>query len=315
MTPRPSPPRPVVPQPPRPEPVDESIRQHSKTFTLATSFLPPSQRAAIRALYAFCRATDDLVDTREAVIEDVEAWRARVDLPAAAQSSPILRAWSETRQRFQIDRRYEQELIHGVALDLTTSRYRTWAALEHYCYLVASTVGLMSIPILGLAEGVRIEDASPYAIQLGVALQLTNILRDVGEDAARGRVYLPEDDLHRFGLTPTDILGGVSDHRFRRLMQYEIARARLLYQDALPGIALLAPSARLAVGAAALLYRDILSRIERLDYDVHRQRAFTSGLRKVSLLPGVLWTIARLPRPELAPDRAAGERRRDPSAA
>lgn len=306
----------TAPLPPVPAEVESSIRQHSKTFTLATAFLPRRQRNAIRALYAFCRATDDLVDSGHALLEDVEAWRAQVDLPAASQASPILRTWSETRDQFGIDRRYEQELISGVALDLTTRRYRHWAELEHYCYLVASTVGLMAIPVLGLADGVRFKDAAPFAIQLGVALQLTNILRDIGEDARRGRVYLPEDDLRRFGLTRDDIVAGVSDQRFRRLLQYEIARTRLLYQEALPGIVLLAPSARVAVGAAALLYRDILRQIERIDYDVHRRRAHASGLRKVFLLPDVLGTLAQLEAPELSLETSKTRgHRRDASAA
>jgi phytoene synthase len=293
-----------------------SIHRHSKTFSLATSFLPRRQRRAIRALYAFCRATDDLVDAGDATVDDVEAWRAQLDLRADRQTSPVLQAWVETRQEFGVDRRYEQELIDGVALDLSRARYRTWAELEHYCYLVASTVGLMSIPVLGLARGVTFEDAAPFAIRLGEALQLTNILRDVGEDASRGRVYLPESDLSRFGMTPIDLLAGVSDGRFKRLMHYEIARARALYHQALPGIALLASSGRFAVGAAALLYRAILNEIENLDYDVHRHRAHTSSLRKLSMLPGILWAVARLK----APDRPSvpsesGGRRQDASAA
>lgn len=293
-----------------------SIQRHSKTFSLATAFLPARQRRAIRNLYAFCRATDDLVDTSGADLEDVEAWRTQVNVHADLQASPTLRAWARTRQEFGIDRRYEQELIDGVALDLTGSRYQTWAELERYCYLVASTVGLMSIPVLGLAEGARFTDAAPSAIQLGIALQLTNILRDVGEDARRGRVYLPEEDLRRFGLTRDDILAGTSDHRFRRLMQFEIDRARSLHRESLPGIALLVPSARFAVGAAALLYRDILLQIERLDYDVHRRRAHASGLRKLVLLPGVLATIARLKAPDRSLESSGpGGHRRAPTAA
>jgi phytoene synthase len=292
------------------------IHNHSKTFSLATSFLPPRERRAIRALYAFCRATDDLVDAGDALLEDVEAWRAQIDRPTDRQTSPILQAWVETRQEFGIDPRYEQELIDGVALDLTCTRYQTWAELERYCYHVAATVGLMSIPVLGLADGVAFKEAAPFAIRLGEALQLTNILRDVGEDAARGRVYLPESDLRRFGLTPADVLAGVSDDRFRRVMQYEIARARMLYRQALPGIRLLAPSGRFAAGAAALLYREILNEIEKLDYDVHRHRAHTSAFRKLSRLPGILWTLVRLKTPSFPLESSlSGGHRQDASAA
>lgn len=276
-------------------------RQHSRTFHAATALLRPEPRRAIRALYGFCRTTDDLVDRAGASLEDVEAWRAQVRRPADQQTLPVLRCWAHVREQYAVDPSYEMELIDGVALDIRHRRCETWAELERYCYLVASTVGLLSIPIVGLAPGVRFEQAAPFAIRLGVALQLTNILRDVGEDARRGRVYLPLADLDRFGLTAADILGGVQDDRFVSLIRFEIERARGLYQQALPGIALLAPSARPAVGAAALLYRAILDEIEALDYRVQTQRAYTSGWQKVSLLPSIFWTVATLRAPNGAP--------------
>jgi phytoene desaturase len=272
-------------------PVDAYIRAHSKTFALATALLPAERRRAIRALYAFCRLTDDLVDQAGATHAEVEAWRRLIARPASEQTSPALAAWATVRRDYGVDRRYEQELIDGVALDLEKGRHDTWDDLERYCYLVASTVGLMSIPILGLRRRVTFEQARPYAVQLGIALQLTNILRDVGEDAARGRVYLPVEDLQRFDLTPQDILEGVRDERFRRLMRFEIARARDLFRRALPGTALLSAAARPAVGAAALLYRAILDEIELLDFAVHTRRAHTSTLRKLRLLPGILWHV------------------------
>jgi len=268
--------------------------QNSKTFYFATSLLPRRTRLAIRALYAFCRSTDDLVDQSDATPADVEAWRSRVALPACAQPDPALRSWALVREQYGVNRRYEAELIDGVALDLTKNRYASWPELERYCYLVASTVGLLAMPIIGLAEGVTFDEAAPYAIRLGVALQLTNILRDVGEDAARGRVYLPESDLARFGLTAEDLLKGVNDERFTALMQFEIKRARDLYHRALPGIALLAPTARPAVGAAALLYRAILGEIEAIGYRVYTQRAHTRGWQKLLMLPGILWTVFAL---------------------
>lgn len=278
---------------------DEITRRNSKTFYAATALLPAEAGRAIRALYGFCRATDDLVDRGDATPADVEAWRARVARPAADQTDPVLRCWAVTRERYGVDARYEMELIDGVALDLSRQRYANWPELERYCYLVASTVGLLSMPIIGLAPGVTFDEAAPYAVKLGLALQLTNILRDVGEDAARGRVYLPASDLARFGLTADDILAGVADDRFKALMQFEIKRARDLYYRALPGIALLAAAARPAVTAAALLYRAILDEIEALDYQVHRQRAHTSGLQKLLKLPAIFWTVAtlRAPRP------------------
>ena len=274
-------------------------RLNSRTFFLATALLPEAARRAIRALYGFCRSTDDLVDQAGATPDDVEAWRAQVALPPAEQTQPALRAWALIRERYGINRRYETELIDGVALDLRKQRYANWPELERYCYLVASTVGLLSMPIIGLAEGVTFEEAAPYAIKLGQALQLTNILRDVGEDAARGRVYLPQTDLARFGLTAEDILNGVHDQRFIELMKLEIKRARDLYYRALPGIALLSPAARPAVGAAALLYRAILNEIEALGYRVHTHRAHTTGWQKLLLLPGIAWRVCRISPPQV----------------
>lgn len=272
-------------------------RVHSKTFYLATALLPREARRAIRALYAFCRATDDLVDTEGATLADVEGWRAEVGQPTRLQHNPILLCWSLVRQQYGVDAKYEHELIDGIALDLSKRRYATWAELERYCYLVASTVGLLSMPIIGLAHGTRFDQAAPYAIRLGVALQLTNILRDVGEDATRGRVYLPQEDLARFGLTAEEVINGILDERFVALMKFEIARARELYEAALPGIALLSPAARPAVGAAALLYRAILDRIEAIGYRVQTQRASTSGAQKLLMLPRILWKMFTLRAP------------------
>lgn len=280
--------------------VQESIRKNSRTFLFATGLLPRRKRNAIRALYAFCRATDDLVDEGKATYEEMEEWREKVKLPSREQHDPTLYLWAVTREKYPINPRYEDELISGVASDISPRVYHTWEELEAYCYHVASTVGLLSIPVVGLRKGLRFEQAAPYAITLGIALQLTNILRDVGEDARRGRVYLPESDLERFGLTRADILAGVQDERFNALMKFEIARARKLYLDALPGIAMLSPSGQLAVGAAALLYRAILDEIEAIRYCVHQFRAHTSERKKLAMLPGILVTVINIPLPQRA---------------
>ena len=273
------------------------IRAHSKTFFFATALLPSAARRAIRSLYAFCRSSDDLVDCSNTTAQDLDAWRTEVNLPSALQRNPLLYTWATVREEYPIDRRYERELLDGIAMDLNVSVYRTWEELRTYCYLVASTVGLLSMPVIGNAKGVRFEQAAPFAIQLGIALQLTNILRDVGEDAARGRVYLPEEDLTAFGLTRADILNQVNDQRFTNLMKFEIGRARSLYAEALPGISLLHPGARPAVGAAALIYEAILQEIEAIDYRVFEKRAHTSGWRKLSMLPTILFKVYTLPRP------------------
>jgi 15-cis-phytoene synthase len=273
---------------------EQSIRQNSKTFYFATALLPKRQRRAIRALYAFCRASDDLVDMQGATQAEVERWRAAVRQLPEKQTHPLLYVWALIRQEYQVDLRYQEELINGVASDIQPVIFHTWDQLQNYCYQVASTVGLLSIPIVGLRKGASFEQAAPYAIKLGIALQLTNILRDIGEDARRGKVYLPEEDLQRFNLRRADILNGVDDERFVTLVKCEIRRARSLYRQSLPGIALLSASGQLAVGAAALLYRAILDEIEAIGYRVQQRRAHTSGGKKLALLPKILLTVLSL---------------------
>jgi len=278
----------------------EIIRKHSRTFFWATALLPRREREAIRSLYAFCRKTDDLVDRRNVTRAELDAWREQVEAPTQAQTDPVLQVWSQTREEFGVDRKYERELIDGVAMDLECRSYPTWEELQNYCYHVASTVGLLSMPIVGTHKGVHFDQAAPFAIKLGIALQLTNILRDVGEDLERGRIYLPDEDLERFDLNSDDIREKVYDERFRNLIQFEIDRARELYRQALPGIALLSKAARPAVGAAALLYQAILDEIELINHQVYTIRAYTSGWRKLQMLPGIVWKVAHLQPPDLA---------------
>jgi phytoene synthase len=269
---------------------EQVIRKHSKTFFFATALLPTAERRAIRALYGFCRASDDLVDCESTRPEEFEAWREQVSLPASQQTNPLLASWAYVREQYPIDRQYEKDLLDGMHMDLQFRPYRTWEELEVYCYRVASTVGLLSIPIIGLAPGAMFAQAAIPATQLGIALQLTNILRDVGEDAQRGRIYLPEEDLACFDLTTRDIQNQVVDRRFIALMQFENQRATRLYQQALPGISLLAARARPAVRAAALLYARILDEIEALGYQVYTKRAHTTLRQKVSMLPKIIYS-------------------------
>lgn len=277
--------------------LEKIIREHSKTFYFATALLPSRTRYAIRALYAFCRESDDLVDRESTTLSDLNGWRKAVNLSSREQSHPVLKAWAEVREQYPINRLYEKELLDGIEMDLNFQMYPTFESLKVYCYRVASTVGLLAIPIIGLAKGISFDQAAPFATQLGIALQMTNILRDIGEDAKRNRIYLPQEDLDRFNLSPYEILDGVYDERFIALMKFEISRTRQLYQQALPGIALLSKAARPAVGAAAFLYRAILDEIEKIEYHVHVQRAHTSAWSKFLLLPRIFWHLQRLPQP------------------
>jgi phytoene synthase len=259
-------------------------KEHSKTFYTASMLMPEPKRKAVRALYAFCRVSDDLVDnpTGDAMAQ-LEAWRYKTIDPCACCEDPVSLAWNDTSLRFQIPLRYAEQLLDGVAKDVNHTRYQTFLDLSTYCYGVASTVGLMAMHIIGYNS----PDALVYAIRLGVALQLTNILRDIGEDWRAGRHYLPQEELQAFGLTEEDIARGEVTPAWREFMRFQIDRTRKLYADSLPGIGLLERDGRFAIAAAGELYQAILGQIEKLDYDVFHHRASLGGWGKIKRLPGI----------------------------
>lgn len=274
---------------------DQITRQHSKSFFFSTAFLPPVKRRAIRAFYAFCRRTDDIVDvTTHQSAETLAHWRDAARRPAHEQRDPVLAAWSHVRDAFDVPQQYIDELIDGCEMDLTINRYATWESLRRYCYCVASTVGLVSMHIIGLRSGAARECAFALAEDLGVALQLTNILRDVGEDMGRGRIYLPQEDLARFQYTDEDVRRNVIDGRFKALMRFEMDRADAIYDRSISGISLLNRDGRLAVAASAILYRGILGKIHLNDYDVYNRRAYLSQSEKVQRLPGIYLHVRRM---------------------
>lgn len=264
--------------------------EQSRSFYLASALLPPAKRRAVRALYAFCRATDDIVDCNSGPrAERLAAWRLQVLSPTPSTDDLVTLAWIDTRLRFDIPLRYAEQLIEGVARDLLTVRYETFEQLAAYCYGVASTVGLMSMHIIGFAD----QEALPYAIKLGVALQVTNILRDVADDWQANRLYLPQADLELFGLSEADIAvastTGQLPAEWQAFMRYQIGRNRRLYREALPGIHLLNRDGRFAVAAAADLYSAILDDIEAHGYDVFNRRAHTTTWNKLRRLPSIWW--------------------------
>jgi phytoene synthase len=267
---------------------EQITQEHSATFYMASALLPGAQRQAIRALYAFCRVSDDLVDQPQGNSAAIDAarferWRRRSLSSDPPQDDLVAMAWADTRARFAIPQRYAEQLLDGVASDMNVKRYDTFSDLAGYCYGVASTVGLMSMHIVGFKD----QNAIPYAVKLGVALQLTNILRDVAEDWHNGRLYLPLHELKAFELSEADIAAGINDRRWKAFMSFQIKRARQLYDEALPGIGLLERRGRLAVAAAAELYRAILDDIEAHDYDVFTRRAYISKSQKLTRLPGI----------------------------
>lgn len=265
---------------------------HSKSFYLSSSLLPAPKRRAARALYAFCRVSDDIVDRHDDTVDpltELSTWRQRVLSPTPPDEDLVAIAWTDARLHYKIPLTYAEQLIDGVARDLTQTRYDSFADLASYCYGVASTVGLMSMYITGYSN----EEAVPYAIKLGVALQLTNILRDVGEDWRSGRVYLPQSELADFGLTEEAIDLGESTQPWRDFMRFQIERNRRLYEEALPGVSMLDTNGRFAIAASAELYRHILTDIEEHDYNVFSRRSSVSTFGKLRRLPGIWWRSRR----------------------
>ena len=263
--------------------------RHSRTFSMASALLPFEKRRAARALYAFCRISDDLVDRPDALTQwRLENWRQRAKSQHPREDDPIALAWADTRARFQIPYLYAEQLLDGVSRDLHQKRYQNFGDLTAYCYGVASTVGLMAMHIIGF-QG---PEAVPYAIKLGIALQLTNILRDVGEDWQNGRLYLPLDELEMFGIKEKDLSAGKNDDRWQAFLRFQIERTRRLYAEAIPGIQMLSSDGRFAIAAAADLYSAVINDIEAHNYDVFQRRAHISTWGKLRRLPAIwlsLW--------------------------
>jgi len=264
--------------------------EHSKSFHFASGLLPEEKRSAVRALYAFCRTVDDIVDesTDDERESRLEYWRRMIEAGSFADNDLVAAAWADTLARYHIPRHYALQLIDGVNRDLTQSRYQTFDELTTYCYGVASTVGLMSMYIIGFKNN----DAVPYAIKLGVALQMTNILRDVGEDYQNGRLYLPREELTFYGIREQDIAEGHITDNWRQFMKFQIERTRQLYAESWEGVKMLEREGQLAIGAASIFYQAILDEIEKNDYDVFTQRASLSALGKVGKVPA-LWLKIR----------------------
>jgi phytoene synthase len=290
-------------------------KQNAKSFYFASFFLPQRKRYAAYAVYAFCRMIDDAIDLDDASVESSggtscgscggvdarlalfrdrldEVYAGTLELPDPAFRSltqHVLFAFSKTVERYEIPREYFLDLAEGCRMDLTVKRYATWASLQKYCYHVAGVVGLIMSGIFG----VRSSEAGEYAIAMGNAMQLTNILRDVREDWRLGRIYLPLEDLARFGYSQTDLSRGVVNDAFRRLMKFEVARARSLYREASKGLCwLVDDGSRLTASAMAVIYSGILDVIERQHYDVFRRRAALTTGQKLRRLPAS-WRLAK----------------------
>ena len=256
---------------------------HGKTFSLATHLLPAWKRPYVNALYGFARLADEIVDDLASPLTaQQKAHQLEVLARACAGGDhPIALAFSDTVQRWRIPDGHVSAFLRSMKMDLTESSYKTFEDLSGYMHGSAAVIGLQMLPILETVVPAPI--AAPYAMDLGVAFQLTNFLRDVGEDLLRGRLYLPLEDLDAFGVTRDQLEAGVMDGKVRRLLAFEIARARELYRSASHGVRLLHPTSRPCIVTALRLYGGILDEIEQQDYPVLRRRVSVPARRRIAV--------------------------------
>lgn len=263
----------------------EIAKSRARNFYYSFIVLPPERRRAMCAVYAFMRHCDDIVDEEAGEADRktrLNACRETLDdaySGTPADVSGLLPAFRDTVGRFDIPRAYFDAIIDGAEMDLTVTRYATFEDLYQYCYRVASAVGLVCIHIFGFHG----KEAEQYAESCGIAFQLTNILRDVREDAGMGRIYLPQEDLDAFGYSEENIRHGIINDTFRRLMAFQVERARSYYDEALPLLPLVQSSSRACLAAMIGIYRACLEEIARRQYDVYSRRVSLSACRKLAI--------------------------------
>jgi len=253
-------------------PTMAGFKESKTSFRYSFSFLPKAKREALKIVYAFCRTTDDIVDNEKEVsgkIEVLRKWRQEFERGMDGSSKyQVLNQLNLVAQKFHIPVSHFYELLHGVEMDLVKNRYATFDELKEYCYLVASTVGLMSVGIFGP----RNEQTKEYAINLGIALQLTNIIRDVGIDAKYGRIYLPREDLQRFNYSEAELLAYRYNRNFQKLMAFQAERAQEYFMKATEA---LPPEDRRPMFAAKIMeriYFHTLCKIQEANYNVFGQK-------------------------------------------
>jgi phytoene synthase len=269
--------------------------RHGRTYYLATLLLPAWKRPYVHALYGFARYADEIVDDLSCTLtagqraERLRSWGDAFlsDVKAGASQDPVCRAVVDTVLRWDIPLEHFEAFLASMTMDLTVTGYATWEDLQRYVYGSGAVIGLQMVPVLGALS----DAAYGPAQDLGLAFQLANFVRDVGEDLDRGRLYLPMEDLHRFGLTRADLERRRVDHRVRALLAFQVARVRRLAEQARPGIALLEPSSRPCVEAALVLYCGIVDEVERTGFEVFRRRASVPARRRLAVA-GPAWVRA-----------------------
>jgi phytoene synthase len=272
-------------------------KARARNFYYSFVLLDPDRKNAMCAVYAFMRYCDDLSDEPGATRSAMNRWRDALAEAFAGRpdSSPVWPAFLDAVARYQIPHEYFHDMIEGVASDVEADTegvvrsprvFATFEELYRYCYRVASVVGLTTIHIFGFTSEAVKAEALPLAEKCGIAFQLTNILRDVKEDAELGRIYLPGEDLERFGVSADDLAEGRRTEKFGALMEFEIARARQYYRESRPLLGLVRPQARASLWALIAIYSTLLDRIAEAHYDVLRRRISLGVSEKV-------WIVAR----------------------
>jgi len=267
-------------------------KRTGKNFYYSFLTLPHDVRRQMCALYAYMRICDDIGDEASVEVEtrrrSLDEWRTEVvaALESGESQHPVLPALIDVVDKKQVPHHALLDVIDGVAMDLQPRRFATFEDLSNYCYHVAGAVGLCCIHVWGFKG----DDAPDRAIDCGLAFQLTNILRDLGEDAAMGRVYLPTDDLDRFGVREEDLVTGRVDERFRSLMTFEVQRAREYYDRAAPLSHMVDPAGRPVLVAMRKIYGGLLDEIERRDFDVFKRRVELPKWKKLAIVAQAMWS-------------------------
>lgn len=264
-------------------------KKYASTFYFSSHFLSEEKRLAAYAIYAICRISDETVDNADRGSSKQNLVKLLEYITAAYNHAPadnaLLSAFSQTVDKYKIPKKYFLELIAGMYLDLEKNRYNDFDELYDYCYKVAGVVGLIMLQIFGYKD----MRAQGYAVDLGIAMQLTNILRDIKEDYSRGMIYLPKDEMMRFNVTETDISEGHVNTNFKALLKFQISRAREYYVNSRSGLNMINDrSSRFVVCAMANIYSGILNSIEKHNYNVFSRRAHVILLGKITSILKIL---------------------------